>query len=184
MSAEIFNPAFRGLLEKGFRYSFRSGPLEVPDEQTAIERGVNCGAFSRLFLLRLGFGLPQSLGPIEMYLPNTFLRRLEPEEPVAMGDLAFFGPSNVEGLNPALLGNQEAINLFIRSYPGIPHVAVFSGEYDPNTQESLYIHASYASRGVDVWPLNKFQEYRDPKGSARYSKLLEHKRPCTFRLAS
>lgn len=179
----LYPPEITEYLKKGIRYNFKSGPMQAPDEQTALDRGVNCGALARLLVLRFGFWIPESLGPIEMCLPNSYLRQVRFEEPAEIGDLAFFGPEDIEGLSTELLGNQNAVDLFIKRHPGVPHVAVFICQ-DNIANEPLYIHASYASRGVDVWPLNKFQEYRDPKGGARYSKLLEHKRPCTFRLAS
>ncbi len=175
----VENPVFTDFLEKGLKYNFDSGPSQVPDDQAAVERGVNCGAFARLLLIRLGFRLPQSLGPIEMYLPNTYLVQVKPGELAQVGDLAFFGPENIEGLNPALLGNQEAIDLFIKRYPGIPHVAVSTGQYD-DSGEPLFIHASFARRGIAIQPLNWFAQFRDAKGNARYSTLLAHKRPLSL----
>lgn len=160
------NPqVFRKLAVSGFSYDWERGPAQVRSERDA-QMGLNCVALSHLALRKLGVQLPPDLHNLEMFTDmrsgsGDFFEPLRVDVPALLdgrdlhiGDVVWFGhPASEQVLTnftPDYSGDNFLRNSF--EHP-LRHLAVATGEIDPDTGEPLLLHTSGA-RGAEIVPLS------------------------------
>lgn len=164
---------FKELLKTPLTYSYHSGPEAVGNLKEAQNLGINCIALTHLIIRRLfGTSVPPDLDCVAMFLDNPYFKVVRADEPLKTGDVAFFGKPGItefRTIPPEVRHSRAEVRSFKKRYPGL-HLALCTGEVDL-TGQPLLIHANHPDGGVSVWPLDKFQTYRNRQGASPYGVL-------------
>lgn len=137
-------------------YDFWLRPQDVPDLQTAQQKGMNCVVLAHLVMKEMfDYELPPDLRCTEMFLDSTHFVRTEfNAEQLRPGDLVWFGRAasrvSAEQFKPSYDQSGHMQNW--RDFP-VNHVGIYVGR---DAQDEAQILHSVARENTTLWPLRKF----------------------------
>ncbi len=126
---------------QGVGYAYDNHPGVIKSIDDARSNGLNCETLTH-FVLRdyLGAELPEEMRAMEIFVDTALFKPVPKNTSPELGDIFFFGKEN-------------------ETDPKKLHLAVFTGEIN-NAGSPLLIHANWQDRGVSIWPLDQFSDYK------------------------